>query len=170
MLFVSDHVGVMGLNGVTLTRLSWDACNDGDVPHGVICPHQASTLANHLLTLTSLTNQQVIWRSIITRFLLLSARPYVWVLIRWDWAPFHKVCGFCSPASSDWTGNRKGGQEACWEYLHNPPRERVNKQHEIYLFNDYLSNIYPWFPAQNASVAFSVYAGRARICTGHLDY
>ena len=59
MLFVSDHVGVMGLNGVTPTRLSWDACNDGDVPRGVICPHQASTLANHLLTLTSLTNQQV---------------------------------------------------------------------------------------------------------------
>lgn len=24
-----------------------------------------------------------------------------------------------------------------------PPRECVNKQHEIYLFNDYLSNIYP---------------------------
>ena len=99
MLFVSDHVGVMGLNGVTLTRLSWDACNDGDVPHGVICPHQASALANHLLTLTSLTNQQVIWRSIITWFLLLSARPYVLVLVSWDWAPFQKVCGFGSPAS-----------------------------------------------------------------------
>lgn len=30
MLFVSDHVGVIGLNGVTLTLLSWDACNDND--------------------------------------------------------------------------------------------------------------------------------------------
>lgn len=30
MLFVSDHVGVIGLNGVTLTLLSWDACNDDD--------------------------------------------------------------------------------------------------------------------------------------------
>lgn len=30
MLVVSDHVGEMGLNGVTLTQLSWDACNDDD--------------------------------------------------------------------------------------------------------------------------------------------
>lgn len=30
MLFVSDHVGMIGLNDVTLTRLSWDSCNDGE--------------------------------------------------------------------------------------------------------------------------------------------
>lgn len=29
-LFVSDHVGAIGLNGATVTRLSWDARNDGD--------------------------------------------------------------------------------------------------------------------------------------------
>ena len=30
MVFVSDPFGVTGLNVVTLTLLSWDACNDGD--------------------------------------------------------------------------------------------------------------------------------------------
>lgn len=30
MLFVSDHVGVIGLSSVTLTRLSWNAYNDGN--------------------------------------------------------------------------------------------------------------------------------------------
>lgn len=29
-LFVSDRVGAIGLNGARVTRLSWDACNDGD--------------------------------------------------------------------------------------------------------------------------------------------
>ena len=134
MLFVSDHVGVMGLNGVTPTRLSWDACNDGDVPHGVICPHQASTLANHLLTLTSLTNQQVTWRGIITWFLLLSARPYVLVPISWDWAPFHKVCGFGSPASSDWTGNHRGGKRHAGSIYTTPPEsESTSNMKYIYV-------------------------------------
>lgn len=30
MLLVSNHVAEIGLNGVTLTRLSWDACNADD--------------------------------------------------------------------------------------------------------------------------------------------
>lgn len=60
MLFVSDHVGVIGLNGVTLTlgyhgirvmTVTATECN---------LPSSGSPLANHQLTLTSLTNQQVI--------------------------------------------------------------------------------------------------------------
>lgn len=29
-LSVSDHVGMIGLNDVTRTHLSWDSCNDGE--------------------------------------------------------------------------------------------------------------------------------------------
>lgn len=40
MLFVSDHVGVMALNGMTLAQLSWDGCVDGAAMFNLL--HQKS--------------------------------------------------------------------------------------------------------------------------------
>lgn len=129
-------------------------------------PSSGNPLANHLLTLTSLTNQQVIWRSIITCFYLLSVCPYV--SSSSAGTELHLIKSFppaCSrsPATVDPTG----GELHAGKFYTAP--QYVNKLYERYLSNDYLFNICPQSHPKMPQWPL-VYIGHAHVCTRHLNY